>query len=190
MDTEPAATRLREITKKQQRFVDEDVLDRNATQAAIRAGYSPRGAQQTGSRLKRHERVGAAIRERLGDAPDAWRPDPTPLQQRLVHEFLRGLDVRQAAIRAGYKPDSASKLASQMRRHKEDGAGIRKLLRPGTAAHAPPAAHAAAAPPAGGWQPRAYQKPVWDYFKGGGKRAVCVWHRRAGKDEFCLHLAA
>ena len=44
--------------------------------------------------------------------------------------------------------------------------------------------------PAGGWQPRAYQKPVWDYFKGGGKRAVCVWHRRSGKDEFCLHLAA
>ncbi|HEX2725837.1 MAG TPA: hypothetical protein VHN20_08470, partial [Beijerinckiaceae bacterium] len=86
------------------------------------------------------------------------------------------------------------KLASQMNRHK--GADIRKLLRPGTAPQGPPAAHAASAlpvatePPAEGWQPRAYQKAVWRYFEGGGKRACCVWHRRAGKDEFCLHLAA
>jgi len=29
---------------------------------------------------------------------------------------------------------------------------------------------------------RNYQKKVIDWFRGGGKRAVCVWHRRAGKD--------
>ena len=29
---------------------------------------------------------------------------------------------------------------------------------------------------------RPYQKPLIDWFRGGGKRAVCVWHRRAGKD--------
>jgi hypothetical protein len=44
--------------------------------------------------------------------------------------------------------------------------------------------------PAERWKPRDYQLPVWRYFENGGKRAVCVWHRRAGKDEFCLHLAA
>lgn len=33
-----------------------------------------------------------------------------------------------------------------------------------------------------GWRPRAYQKPLWDFLEGGGKRACCVWHRRAGKD--------
>jgi phage terminase large subunit len=32
--------------------------------------------------------------------------------------------------------------------------------------------------------------PVWRYFERGGKRACCVWHRRAGKDEVILHLAA
>lgn len=29
---------------------------------------------------------------------------------------------------------------------------------------------------------RPYQRAVVDYFRGGGKRAYCVWHRKAGKD--------
>ena len=31
---------------------------------------------------------------------------------------------------------------------------------------------------------------VWRYLERGGKRAICVWHRRAGKDDVCLHWAA
>lgn len=31
------------------------------------------------------------------------------------------------------------------------------------------------------WTARDYQKPVLNYLEKGGKRAVCVWHRRAGK---------
>lgn len=37
------------MTKKQNRFVEEYLIDLNATQAAIRAGYSPRTAQEQGS---------------------------------------------------------------------------------------------------------------------------------------------
>lgn len=44
--------------------------------------------------------------------------------------------------------------------------------------------------PANGWHPRDYQLPLWKYLENGGKRAVCVWHRRAGKDEQCLYWAA
>jgi phage terminase large subunit len=40
------------------------------------------------------------------------------------------------------------------------------------------------------WKPRAYQEPLWNYLANGGKRAVAVWHRRAGKDEVCLHHTA
>lgn len=39
----------KKLTPKQQRFVDEYLIDLNATQAAIRAGYSAKTAQQTGS---------------------------------------------------------------------------------------------------------------------------------------------
>ncbi len=40
------------------------------------------------------------------------------------------------------------------------------------------------------WRPRGYQRRLWNYLEGNGKRAVAVWHRRAGKDEVCLHWAA
>lgn len=44
--------------------------------------------------------------------------------------------------------------------------------------------------PASDWCERPYQEPLWDYLMGGGKRAIAVWHRRAGKDDVALHYAA
>lgn len=44
--------------------------------------------------------------------------------------------------------------------------------------------------PYNGWRPRAYQGNLWEYLERGGKRAVAIWHRRAGKDEVCLHWSA
>ena len=41
-----------------------------------------------------------------------------------------------------------------------------------------------------GWNPRDYQMPFWRYLEGGGKRAIGVWHRRAGKDDVMLHWSA
>jgi len=40
------------------------------------------------------------------------------------------------------------------------------------------------------WSPRAYQLPLWKYMEGGGKRAVAVWHRRAGKDLSSINWCA
>lgn len=40
------------------------------------------------------------------------------------------------------------------------------------------------------WEPRAYQRPLWDYLEGGGTRADVVAHRRWGKDEVALNWAA
>lgn len=44
--------------------------------------------------------------------------------------------------------------------------------------------------PANGWWPRPYQLPLWKALNGGVKRAVAVWHRRAGKDDVDLHWTA
>lgn len=40
------------------------------------------------------------------------------------------------------------------------------------------------------WKPRNYQLPAYRYIvpPGEGKRAVCVWHRRAGKDLFAINV--
>ena len=43
--------------------------------------------------------------------------------------------------------------------------------------------------PDGIWKPREHQEDLWAYLEGGGKRAMEVWHRRAGKDEICLAWA-
>ena len=40
------------------------------------------------------------------------------------------------------------------------------------------------------WTPRPHQMALWRYLRDGGKRAIAVWHRRAGKDDVCLHHAA
>src|SRR5689334_24742855 len=53
-ETKPLSTRY-------ERFVAEFLKDGNATQAYVRAGYSPRGAQPSASRLLRDPRVESAI---------------------------------------------------------------------------------------------------------------------------------
>lgn len=49
------------LTPKQQRFVEEYLIDLNATQAAIRAGYSERTANEQGARLLANASVKEAI---------------------------------------------------------------------------------------------------------------------------------
>lgn len=53
------------MTPKQQRFVDEYLVDLNATQAAIRAGYSERTAYSQGQRLLKNVEVAVALREAM-----------------------------------------------------------------------------------------------------------------------------
>ena len=49
------------LTAKQERFVEEYLIDLNATQAAIRAGYSKNGAQVQGHRMLSNANVAEAI---------------------------------------------------------------------------------------------------------------------------------
>lgn len=58
------------LTNKQQRFVDEYIVDLNATQAAIRAGYSAKTAAQQGERLLRNVEVRRAVDEALEERAD------------------------------------------------------------------------------------------------------------------------
>lgn len=56
---------MRKLTPKQQRFVDEYLVDLNATQAAIRAGYSAKRAAEIAYQLLQKTTVQAAIAERM-----------------------------------------------------------------------------------------------------------------------------
>ncbi|MDY0394776.1 terminase small subunit [Virgibacillus halophilus] len=55
------------FSAKQQIFVDEYIIDMNATQAAIRAGYSKKTARQQGQRLLTKAVIQQAIEKRLDE---------------------------------------------------------------------------------------------------------------------------
>ena len=52
---------LKKLTAKQDRFVSEYLIDLNATQAAIRAGYAEKGAAVEGSRLLAKTKIADAV---------------------------------------------------------------------------------------------------------------------------------
>ena len=59
------------LTNKQRAFVREYLCDFNGTQAAIRAGYSPRSAKTTASEILTYPNVKAEIDERIMSADEA-----------------------------------------------------------------------------------------------------------------------
>ena len=75
--TEPA--RKRKLTSRQQRFVEEYLVDLSATQAAIRAGYSPQTAEQISYQLLQKTSVSLAVQEGL--------PGPLPLTHGLPRRW-------------------------------------------------------------------------------------------------------
>jgi len=124
----------RKLTPRQRRFVEEYLVDRNATQAAIRAGYNRKTAGQQGSFLLKHPQIAAAVA--AGCAALSRRVEIS--QERVLLELARialldarrlfddegrPLDPRQldhdvAAAVAGYEVDDRSrkyKLADKVR---------------------------------------------------------------------------
>lgn len=87
------------LTNKQRRFVDEYLIDLNATQAAIRAGYSQRNADKIGHELLGKTRVSECLAERM-KAREA-RTEIT--QDRVLQEYakLAFLDPRRFYDEAG-----------------------------------------------------------------------------------------
>ena len=55
------------LTAKQKRFCDEYLIDLNATQAAIRAGYSARTANEQGARLLANVSVQEYIARKMAE---------------------------------------------------------------------------------------------------------------------------
>lgn len=88
------------MTKKQQRFVEEYLIDLNATQAAIRAGYKPDNAQQMGSENLSKPVISAAIAKAMAE-----RSKRTGINQdRVLHELAR---IGFAKITDVIDPDTA-----------------------------------------------------------------------------------
>lgn len=108
--------RVARLTRKQKRFVEEYLVDLNATQAAIRAGYSPQTAYAIGNENMNKEYIKAAI-----DKAIAERSRRTGINQdRVLLElakiaFLNPADVVNmdaATVRGEANRDDTAAIAS------------------------------------------------------------------------------
>ena len=77
------------MTPKQKRFCDEYLIDTNATQAAIRAGYSEKTAYAIGNENLNKPELRAYIDERLAEMQSKTIADATEVMQYLT-SVLRG----------------------------------------------------------------------------------------------------
>lgn len=72
------------LTPKQQRFVEEYLIDLNATQAAIRAGYSEKTAKEIGSENLTKPNIAKAIEEAQNKRAEQTQIDAAYVLRRLV----------------------------------------------------------------------------------------------------------
>lgn len=123
------------MTQKQRRFIEEYLIDLNATQAAIRAGYSPDSAADIGSENLRKPDIRARI-----DQAMAERSKRTGLNQdRILMELAkiallnpeRVVDFDQATIREDALPEDLAAIASvKVKRFPtKDGEGIEREIK-------------------------------------------------------------
>lgn len=102
------------LSQKRERFVQEYLVDLNATQAAIRAGYSAATAHSQGPRLLDNVEVAAAIRAAQGDRSDRTQVTADRvLQEYASLAFYDPADIGSAGIR---RPQDIRKLPEAVRR--------------------------------------------------------------------------
>lgn len=85
------------LTKKQRKFADEYLIDCNGTQAAIRAGYSPKTANEQAAKLMANKKISTYISnkldemssERLADAQEVLEYLTSVMRGEYTEQVLR-----------------------------------------------------------------------------------------------------
>lgn len=88
------------VTPKQKRFCDEYLIDTNATQAAIRAGYSEKTAYAIGNENLSKPDIRAYIDERLAEMQSKAIADANEVMQYLT-SVLRGEEKEETIVVEG-----------------------------------------------------------------------------------------
>lgn len=108
------------MNERRARFAQEYLIDLNATQAAIRAGYSPKTAHSQGERLLRDVEVAAAIQAAKADrsgrttlSQDKVLEEVAVLAHSCVTDYMVGQDGRLCP--APGRPDSVMRAVSSVK---------------------------------------------------------------------------
>lgn len=89
------------LTPKQQRFVDEYLVDLNATQAAVRAGYSEDTAYSQGQRLLKNVEVAAFVQTAMDQRSERTAITADYVLQSIVSTMERCKQVEPVFDRKG-----------------------------------------------------------------------------------------
>ncbi len=91
---------MKKLTAKQQRFCTEYLIDCNATQAAIRSGYSEKTAGRIGSRLLKDNNVKIFIESKLEEIQGERVADAKEVMEYLTN-VLRGTTKAEIVVVEG-----------------------------------------------------------------------------------------
>lgn len=92
------------LTPKQQRFVEEYLIDRNATQAAIRAGYSQKTAYAIGNENLNKPEIAKAIREAIENLSERTRiTQDRVLEEIASNAFKYASDLQESEMKHSSK---------------------------------------------------------------------------------------
>ncbi len=109
------------MTAKQKRFVDEYLIDLNATQAAIRAGYSPNCAQQIGTENLSKPVIRACIDKAIAEHSKRTGVNADRVVQELAKiAFLQAdtlIDTQNATVRDDASEEDRACIASVKVKH-------------------------------------------------------------------------
>lgn len=102
------------MTPKQQRFIEEYCIDLNATQAAIRAGYSKKTANEQGNRLLANVSIKKEIDERLQNLTEKAGVTAEMVIKELASigfsKITDYLAIKDELVTTGYKVDDKGNL--------------------------------------------------------------------------------
>jgi phage terminase small subunit len=123
------------LTEKQKRFIEEYLIDLNATQAAIRAGYSPNSARDIGSENLTKPDIRARIDEALAERSKRTGINADRVLREIARiAFVNAADVinfDSATIAEGASTDDTAAIASVKVKTipTADGEGVEREIR-------------------------------------------------------------
>ncbi|WP_164477444.1 terminase small subunit [Lactobacillus taiwanensis] len=91
---------MTKLTQKQRRFIDEYIISGNATQAAIKAGYSKKTARKIGQENLTKPDIKAAIEKRNAEIQSEKTADMTEVMEYLT-SVMRGEQTESVATSKG-----------------------------------------------------------------------------------------
>ena len=92
--------RAGKLTQKQRRFIDEYIISGNATQAAIKAGYSKKYANTNAAKLLQNTTIKAEIARRNAEIQSEKTADMTEVMEYLT-SVMRGEQTESVATAKG-----------------------------------------------------------------------------------------